>query len=180
MIRLFVALEIPPALRDRLVLLQGGVPGARWQTVEQLHLTLRFIGDVQESLAADIDDALAMIRVPAFTLELAGVGEFGGKLPRAIWAGVRPNDDLMHLQRKIETAMQRLGLEAEERKYTPHVTLARLKNAPRPKVMEFLAHQALFASGPFRVEQFALFSSHLGSGGAVYQVEREYPLDATS
>ena len=176
MIRLFVALEIPRPIRERLVLLQGGVPGARWLTSEQLHQTLRLIGDVQESMAADIDDALSTIRAPAFMLELAGVGEFGGKIPRAIWAGVRPSEGLMHLQRKIETAMQRLGLEAEERKYTPHVTLARLKNTLPAKVMEFLTHQALFASGPFRVDHFALFSSQLGSSGAAYHVEREYPL----
>jgi 2'-5' RNA ligase len=176
MIRLFVALEIPAALRERLVLLQGGVPGARWQTFDQLHLTLRFIGDVPESTARDVDDALSTVRAPGFTLELAGAGEFGSKLPRALWTGVRPNDELMHLQRKIETALQRLGLPAEERKFTPHVTLARLKNAPRPKVMEFVTHQALFASGPFEVDHFALFSSLLGGAGAVYRVEREYPL----
>ena len=176
MIRLFVALEIPPGLRERLVLLQGGVPGARWMTTDQLHLTLRFIGDVPESTARDVDDALSTIRAPSFVLELAGAGEFGGKMPRALWTGVRPNEGLVHLQRKIETALQRLGLPAEVRKFTPHVTLARLKNAPRPKVMEFITHQALFASGPFKVEQFALFSSQLSSGGSIYRVEREYPL----
>ena len=89
MIRLFVALELPEAVRTRLSMLQGGVPGARWSTDEQLHLTLRFIGEVDDNVAHDIDDALAGIRAPAFTLELAGVGEFGGKNPRALWAGVQ-------------------------------------------------------------------------------------------
>src|SRR6185312_10851398 len=100
---------------------------------------------------------LVGLRVPAFTLELAGVGEFGGKIPRALWAGVRPNEALMHLQRKIETALQRIGLPAEERKFSPHVTLARMKGAPRDKVIAFLAHHALYASEPFAVNQFVLF-----------------------
>ena len=176
MIRLFVALEIPETVRERLVMLQGGVPGARWQDTEQLHLTLRFIGEVPENIAHDIDDALSLIHAPGFVLELAGVGEFGGKMPRALWAGVRGDGGLIHLQRKVETALQRLGLPPEERKFSPHVTLARLKNAPHPKVIEFLTHHALFASGPFNVDRFVLFSSELGSGGSVYHPERIYPL----
>lgn len=176
MIRLFVALEIPEAIRDRLASLGGGVPGARWMSGDQLHLTLRFIGEVAENVAHDIDDTLVGLRTPAFTLELAGVGEFGGKTPRALWAGVRSNDALMHLQRKIETALQRIGLPAEERKFSPHVTLARMKGAPREKVIAFLAHHALYASGPFAVNQFVLFSSHLSSNGSIYHAERVYPL----
>jgi 2'-5' RNA ligase len=177
MIRLFVALELPEAVRSRLSLLQGGVPGARWASDEQLHLTLRFIGEVDDNVAHDIDDALAGIRAPAFTLELAGVGEFGGKNPRALWAGVRPSEALLHLQKKVETALQRIGLPAEERKFSAHVTLARLRGASREKVVQFLTHHALFGSGPFEVDRFVLFSSHLGSGGSVYHPERTYRLD---
>ncbi len=176
MIRLFVALEIPEAVRERLVTLQGGVPDSRWADSAQMHLTLRFIGEVDENVAHDIDDALSTLRAPAFVLEIAGVGEFGGKVPRALWAGARGAGALEHLQRKVETALQRLGLPAEERKFSPHVTLARLKGAPHAKVMEFLTHHALFASGPFKIDSFALVSSHLGSGGAVYHFERRYPL----
>src|SRR5689334_15609491 len=98
MIRLFVALELPEQVRTRLPLLEGGVPGVGWASDEQMHLTLRFIGEVDENVAHDIDDALAGIRAPAFALELAGVGEFGSKNPRALWAGVRANEALMHLQ----------------------------------------------------------------------------------
>ena len=176
MIRLFVGLEIPQPLRERLIAMQGGVPGARWHSAAQLHMTLRFIGEVDENVAHDIDDALAQIRAPAFAMELAGVGEFGGKNPRALWAGVRTNGTLLHLQKKIETALQRLGLPAEERKFSPHVSLARLKSPPREKVALFLAHHALFASGPFPVERFVLFSSHQGTGGSVYHPERVYAL----
>ncbi len=178
MIRLFVALEIPAKVRASLTALQGGVPGARWASHEQLHLTLRFIGEVDENVAHDIDDALSGIRAPAFTLDLAGVGEFGGKMPRALWAGVKSNEALTHLQRKVETSLQRLGLAPENRKFTPHVTLARLKGSPRDKVGAFLAHNGLFASGPFSVRHFALFSSHLSHNGSIYHPERTYPLQA--
>jgi 2'-5' RNA ligase len=176
MIRLFVALEIPESIRTRLAMLEGGVPGARWASEEQMHLTLRFIGEVDGNVANDIDDALAGIRAPGFALELAGVGEFGGKKPHALWAGVRASEPLLHLQRKVETALQRIGLPAEERKFSAHVTLARMRSAPPEKVMQFLAHHALFASGPFEVNRFVLFSSQLGSGGSVYHPERLYPL----
>jgi 2'-5' RNA ligase len=176
MIRLFVALEIPESVKRGLSLLEGGVPGARWMDDEQLHLTLRFIGEVDENVANDIDDTLVGLRVPSFTLELAGTGEFGGKTPRALWAGVRPNEALIHLQKKIETALQRIGLPAEERKFTPHVTLARLKGAPREKVMQFLTHHALYSSEAFPVDRFVLFSSHTGSNGSLYRAERVYAL----
>ncbi len=117
MIRLFAALDLPEPVAESLMRLQSGVPGARWQTREQLHLTLRFIGEVDGRDAASIDDMLSAIHDPRFTLELKGVGEFGGKNPRALWAGAAPNEALKHLQRKIETALQRLGLPPEERKY---------------------------------------------------------------
>jgi 2'-5' RNA ligase len=173
-----VALPLPEAVRERLVTLQGGVPGARWAGQEQMHLTLRFIGEVDGHVAHDVDDALAGIRAPAFTIELAGVGEFGGKTPRALWAGVRPNEALLHLQKKVETALQRIGLPPESRKFSAHVTLARMKGAPQEKIVQFLTHHALFASGPFAAKDFVLFSSHLSHGGSIYHPERVYPLTA--
>lgn len=176
MIRLFVALEIPAPVRAKLGPLQAGVPGARWTEPERMHLTLRFIGEVDGARAHDIDDALSTVRAEPFTLELAGVGEFGGKNPRALWAGVRGNGALMHLQRKIETALQRVGLEAETRKFTPHVSLAKLKESSRGRVLDFLTDHALFASGPFEAKHFILFSSKLGSNGSIYRPERIYQL----
>lgn len=177
MIRLFVALELPDSVRDRLVALQGGVPGARWSRAEQMHLTLRFIGEVAENVAHDIDDALAVICASAFSLELSGVGEFGGKNPRALWAGVKNSEALLHLQRKVETALQRIGLPPEPRKYSPHITLARLKAAPHEKLVQFLTHGSLFAAGPFPANQFVLFSSHLSQSGSIYHPERVYRLE---
>lgn len=174
--RLFVALAIPEAAVQELFLLQAGIPGARWQTREQLHLTLRFIGEVDGREANDIDDALAAISAPRFTLALKGVGEFGGKKPHAVWAGVSDGQAVSHLNRKIEAALQRIGVAADERRFTPHVTLARLRAAPVGKVMDWLADHALYAGPPFAVEQFALYSSVLTPNGSVYRVERNYPL----
>lgn len=174
--RLFTALSLPDEVARPLMLLQAGVPGARWQTREQLHLTLRFIGEVDGAEAIAIDDALAAITAPGFTLELKGVGSFGSKYPRDLWAGVAANEALLHLNRKIESALQRIGLPAEPRKFTPHVTLARLKAAPPGAVMDYLTDHALYASGPFPVSAFGLFSSKLTSDGSLYRVERSYPL----
>ncbi|MEI9992286.1 MAG: RNA 2',3'-cyclic phosphodiesterase [Rhizomicrobium sp.] len=174
--RLFVALSIPDTVAQSLALLQAGVPGARWQTREQLHLTLRFIGEVDGRDAAAIHDALATIAAPTFTLELHGVGEFGGKHPHALWAGVRPNEALLHLQKKIETAIQRAGLAPERQKYTPHVTLARLRGTPVGRVMDYLTDHALYSSVPFPVAGFILYSSVLTSNGSIYRAEQAYRL----
>jgi 2'-5' RNA ligase len=176
MIRLFVALALPESVAQGLLMMQFGVPGARWMNREQLHLTLRFIGEVDGRDAEAIDDALSAISAPRFTLELKGVGEFGGKNPRALWAGVAASEPLLHLQRKIETAIQRIGLPAEERKFTPHVTLARLRAVPAGRVMDFLHDHALYSSGPFELREFVLFSSKTAPGGSLYVAERSYPL----
>ena len=174
--RLFVALSIPDSIASTMFLIQSGVPGAKWQTREQLHLTLRFIGEVDGGEANSIDDALAAIASPRFSLSLKGVGEFGGKSPRALWAGVSDPASVTHLARKIEAALQRVGLPAEERKFTPHVTLARLRGAPTEKVIDWLADHALYATTAFEVSGFALYSSQLSHGGSIYVPERVYPL----
>ncbi|HEY1838245.1 MAG TPA: RNA 2',3'-cyclic phosphodiesterase [Rhizomicrobium sp.] len=174
--RLFVALSLPDAVAGTMFLLQSGVPAAKWQTREQLHLTLRFLGEVDGREANAVDDALAAISTPPFSLSLKGVGEFGGKTPRALWAGVSDPAAVSHLARKIETAMQRIGLPAETRKFTPHVTLARLRGAPAPKVLDWLSDHVLYASAAFEVRSFALYSSQLSHGGSVYVAEREYRL----
>lgn len=174
--RLFAALSIPNDVAQGLLLLQGGVPGARWQSREQLHLTLRFIGETDGRIAGDIDDALSAISALSFMLALHGTGTFGGREPREIWAGVRPNAALMHLQKKIENALQRIGVTADQRKFTPHVTLARLKASPREKVMNYLSGHALYTSEPFAVAAFELYSSTLTPNGSLYTAERSYPL----
>jgi 2'-5' RNA ligase len=174
--RLFVALSIPDSVAAGLFLIQAGSPGARWQTREQLHLTLRFIGEVDGREANDIDDALSAISSPRFSLALKGTGEFGGKNPHAVWAGVNDVQAVGHLNRKIEVALQRIGVKADERKFTPHVTLARLRAAPRERVIDWVADHALYASAPFDVAEFALYSSVLTPNGSVYRPESAYKL----
>jgi 2'-5' RNA ligase len=177
MIRLFVGVELPEDVRARLAGLCGGVPGARWVAPESLHLTLRFIGDVAEDVADDANDAHGALRAPAFDLEFAGVGHFdsAGEV-RVLWAGVAKSPALVQLQRTIESALVRIGLPREERRFSPHVTLARLQDAPLARVSAFLAQNALFRAGPFAVEHFTLFSSHRRAAAPIYRAEAEYPL----
>jgi 2'-5' RNA ligase len=177
MTRLFVALKLPNAVAQSIMLLQGGVPGARWQVREQLHLTLRFIGEADGRAAAMLDDALAGITAPAFSLQLHGVGQFGNKQPHALWAGVRRNPSLAHLQRKVDHAIRKVGQPQDAYKFTPHVTVARMRGAEPGKVTEWLTHHALYTSVEFPVGAFCLYSSRLTSDGSVYRVEQDYPLE---
>ena len=175
--RLFVALAIPAPVAQSIMLIQGGVPGARWQMREQLHLTLRFIGEVGGRDAAMLDDALAGIEAPGFVLQLHGVGQFGNKQPHALWAGVRSNEALAHLQHKVDTAIRRVGQPQDAHKFIAHVTLARLRHSEPGKVIEWLTHHALYTSPEFQVGAFQLYSSRLTSNGSVYTIEQEYPLE---
>ncbi|HEX3755039.1 MAG TPA: RNA 2',3'-cyclic phosphodiesterase [Rhizomicrobium sp.] len=175
--RLFVALALPEPVAQSLLLIQGGVPGARWQTREQLHLTLRFIGEVDGRDARALDDALSGIVAPAFEMQLHSVGQFGNKRPDALWAGVRRNRALEHLQKKVDTAIHRVGQPQDAHKFTPHVTLARMRNPETGKVMEWLTHNALYTSDEFTVGAFCLYSSRLASDGSIYRVEQQYPLE---
>ena len=178
MIRLFVGLELEWPLRERLRLLAGGVPGARWVPAENYHLTLRFIGEVPAHRAEEIDLALAALRGRAFALSFAGVGTFakaGREL--SLWVRAERNPALEHLQTKIETALQRIGLPPERRRFTPHVTLARLDNVPEAKLAAFVQANNLFRAGPVQIGHFTLFSSRLGKEASAYTAEVEYPLD---
>ncbi len=178
LMRLFVGLDLPRLLRDRLALLCGGVPGARWMPTENYHLTLRFVGEVPAHRAEEIDHALSGVIAGAFPLSFTGVGVFS-KAGRAqsLWAGVERSAGLDHLQSKIETALQRSGQEPERRRFTPHVTLARLGDGVvEAKLAGFVQAHNLFRAGPFEVEHFTLFSSRLGKEASAYTAEVEYPL----
>lgn len=172
MLRLFVGIDLPPELKLKLSTLCAGVPSARWVDAGNLHVTLRFIGEVDEGAAADIDEALAQIKAPRFALALAGVGHFG---TRMLWVGVERNDALQHLRDKVESAIVRLGFEPEGRRYAPHVTLARLKGNDL-RLQTFLAEHALFRAAPFPVEQFSLIASYLTKSGAIYEDQADYKL----
>ncbi len=176
--RLFVALDLPWELRERLRAMTAlSIPGARWVGHENYHLTLRFIGETPGYLAEEIDHALAALKVPGFTLTLAGLGTFGkGGRDNSLWIGVERNPSLDHLRSKIETALQRIGLEPERRRFAPHVTLARLDSVPEAKLAGFVQANNLFRAPPVSVEHFTLFSSRLGKEQPVYTAEVEYPL----
>ena len=177
MIRLFVAIPLPEIVRLRLVGLCTGVPGARWTQPENLHLTLRFIGEVSETSFSDIAEALSLVDGQAFDFHLAGAGQFGDRRrARILWAGIAPNDHLLRLRNQIEGHLQHAGIEPEGRKYSPHVTLARLKNAPMERVARFLGEHGQLNTTPIAAHRFVLFSSHLGQAGAIHTPEVEYPL----
>ena len=177
MIRLFAGLPLPAEVAGRLCGLGGGIPGARWVEARNLHITLRFIGEVEEGLARELHDELAELRSPAFDLSLTGFGTFGRSSPNHLWAAVDKVPDLLHLQAKVDSAITRAGLPPEGRKYTPHVTLARIKGPPVSRVQDFITHNSPFQAGPWRVDHFVLFRSHLGRSGAEYEALAEYALD---
>jgi len=176
MLRLFVGIELPAALRLRLSLLCTGLPGARWVDPGNLHLTLRFIGEVDEGMASDIDAALARIRAPRFEVILAGAGTFGGDRPRLLWIGIEDNPTLLELQERVEAALRRAGVPPDTRRYSPHVTLARLKQPDLARVQGFLAGNALFRAPPVPVDRFSLIASYPTKSGAIYEDQADYPL----
>ncbi len=177
MIRLFVALEPPEEVRHTLRERQGGLANVRWIPPENFHLTLRFIGEVNEGLAAEIDAELATLAAPSFDLTLKSVGHFGSRgVARAIWAGAVTSPALTALQAKVEAAVARAGVPPERRKFHAHITLARLKRLPLDHLAPFLAEHAGFSAASFTVTHFSLMSSRPGREGAVYRAEALYPL----
>ena len=178
MIRLFAALALPEAVRQRLSLVRAPLPGARWVTPENMHVTLRFIGEVEPPVATELDAALARVAAPAFELRLAGLGTFGSRgRVRALWAGLEKSEPLDHLQAKIETACMNAGLPPESRKFHPHITLARCRDVPEAPAAEFVATYGGFDLPAVPVAAFALLSSRRGRSGAVYAPEAVYPLE---
>lgn len=177
--RLFVALTLPDAVRSSIVGLANGLPGARWVAEDNLHLTLRFLGELDGAEAADVDVALTELRMPGFELTLAGVSHFGdGRKLRSLWVGAEANPELTRLHDKIETAVVRTGLAPEGRKFKPHITLARFKQGPPvDKLQSYLTEHALFRLPAFPVTEFTLYSSFLGREGPIYRPEAVYELE---
>lgn len=174
--RLFTGLEIPADIAEALARYRGGLHGARWIDVENYHITLRFIGDVDATTAADIVDSLADIDRLPVTVTLDRLDSFGGGRPRSIFARVRPDPALLELQADHERCMRRVGLPPETRKFTPHVTLARLRDASPLDVADYFAGHGAFPPLTFTAERFVLFSSRASVGGGPYVVEAAYAL----
>jgi len=176
--RLFVAIDLPEVVKESLVLMQNGLRGARWVARENLHLTVRFIGEVSAEEADEIHSVLGEVRAVPFIIKLGEIGLFssGGK-PRSVWIGVQDRSSIDILKQHIDRSLLRLGINPEGRKYVPHVTLARFREKPS-KLSDFMPRLGTGRSVPVRVEQFVLFSSFLAHAGAIYTPEVYYPLVA--
>jgi 2'-5' RNA ligase len=177
--RLFSGLQIPGDICDELAQFRGGLPGARWIDPDDYHLTLRFIGDISLPLAREIDAELATIHQEPFTVRITGLDFFGGKKPRAIIAKVESSPDIIALQANHERACRRAGADEDPRKFQPHITIARLRNAQLPDVGNYLFARSIPRSWQFIAEEFVLFSARESIGGGPYHVEAAYPLSAT-
>jgi 2'-5' RNA ligase len=177
MIRLFAAVPVPDEIVAALARRQTGLDGARWRTAAQMHLTLRFFGELREDLARDLDLELATLGGAPFEIVLEGVGAFGeGGDISAVWAGVAENAELRRLAKACEAAARRIGLKPERRNYRPHLTLAYLRHCPPDKVAAWIQANNLLKSPPIRIDRFGLYSSFLGGEGAQYRLEAEYSL----
>jgi RNA 2',3'-cyclic 3'-phosphodiesterase len=174
--RLFIALEVPRSVAAGLSLLKGGIPGSRWVDPENFHLTLRFVGDIDNKHADDLAEALDHIRVPPLTLSVNGLSVFGSKKPHALIALVDHQPHLSELHFSIERLCQRLGFAAEPRKFVPHITLARLKNTKPEEAAFYLSQHGLVSVPNFTVSRFVLMSSRDSVGGGPYAIEATYPL----
>ncbi len=176
--RLFIALDLPDDARDRLAAISYGLPGAAWVPPEQMHLTLRFLGEVEDELFRVIREALGGVQGRKFHLSLKGVGHFPKRGdPEVLWLGVPENEELLRLRNRIEAVLVRRGAEPDPRKFHPHVTLARVKDARAPWIGRYLVDNALFALHDLPVRAFHLYSSRLTPEGAVHTLEASYPLE---
>lgn len=176
--RLFTALEIPSPIAFSLSLLRGGLPGARWVDSENYHVTLRFIGDIDQRTADEVARALARVDRPGFELSLEGLDALGGRKPHSIAACVKASPALRELQAQHERILQRIGLEPERRRFRPHVTLARIRSVSQGDAAVYLALRGDFRTAPFPVGRFVLLSSRDSKGGGPYIMEEAYPLAA--
>ncbi|MBU2533120.1 MAG: RNA 2',3'-cyclic phosphodiesterase [Alphaproteobacteria bacterium] len=173
--RLFSGIELPPIVRDDLEKLRQPLPSTRWRPAEDLHVTLRFIGDVPPPVAQEFAHNLENIVFDPFHIRINGLETFGGDDPRLLYASIEPNEPLLNLARANETAARRAGLKPESRKFIPHITLARLQ-APRiDPIVRFLSRHGAIRMVPFLVTRFVLFSSKPLTGGGPYVIEREFP-----
>ena len=173
--RLFTGLELPDELATELALMRGGLTGARWIDVENYHLTLRFIGDIDQPTAEAVADVMAQIRRKPFTVTLEGLDHFGGDKPRAIVARAQASPQLLELQAEQERLLRRIGIPPEPRRFVPHVTLARMRNASQQAVAHYLGTRG-FLSRRFEADGFVLYSSRDSVGGGPYVIEAAYPL----
>ena len=177
MIRLFVGLGLPPDVAERLAAQGFGLPGARWVPARNLHLTLRFMGELDEAEATELHEQLRLVSQASFTLSLAGIGVFGDRhRAHTLWQGVDKSEELIRLAARVELAAIKAGQKPEPRKFAPHITLARIKETAPARIQEFLAAAPPHRVETVPVEEFLLYRSTLGRHGPEYDVLECYPL----
>jgi len=177
--RLFIAIELPAELKSTVGRLRVEIPGARWVPAEQIHLTLAFLGEVEENCLGALSGELARIRLPSFRLSFSGTGCFPDRRrPRVLWIGLQPEARLQQLAAKVHEVLLACGIPQEERPFSPHITLARLKMAPPRAADTFLDQQQELKLPPFFVQEFSLFQSRLTPQGALHTPLRAFPLAA--
>lgn len=174
--RLFAALELPQMARQHLALMRGEVDGAHWIAAENMHITLRFFGDVAPTIAHEIDDALVRIEARAFTLEIRGANAFGSGSPTSLYAAVTPSEPLYALQRAIDRVARQTGCPPDGREFVPHVTLARIRHGRARQIAQFLEDAGHLRLPPIEISHFTLMSSRPGTGGGPYGIEATYDL----
>src|SRR3954454_16614470 len=177
--RLFVAIRPPEDIRDLLIDAMDDSPDFRWQDEEQLHLTLRFVGEVERPVADDLATALGGVRAGRFSARINGIGRFDQRNGGALWAGVEPKEPLAALAAKVERVCLAVGLEPERRAFHPHITLARWKGHRSREAEDFIGRNRALGSDPFTVDCFTLFESRLSRHGAHYEAVTDYPLAAS-
>lgn len=177
--RLFTAIEIPAATCQRLALLRAPLQGARWIAPEDMHITLRFAGDIDGRMTDEFTELLDGIRMRPFTLTIKDLGAFGGRDPRVLWAGVEAGPELEALHRANERAARAAGLDSDSRTFKPHVTLARLRGGRQHEVAQYLEQYGGLRTEPFVVTRFVLLSARPGFGGPPYAIEIAYPFEGT-
>ncbi len=177
MMRLFLAIQVPDEVIDEAVPLQMGLPGARWTEPDQMHLTLRFVGDADGVQYQDIGHAMRRIRHEPFDVELTGLGVFPPKgAARTLWLGVAQSERLAALQRKVDMAVTRLGFKSTRKRWIPHVTLARLGGTPSSRLGNYIAGNAMVRLPAFEATGFSLYTSTLHPSGSIYEVEETFEL----
>ncbi|KAB2920102.1 MAG: RNA 2',3'-cyclic phosphodiesterase [Hyphomicrobiaceae bacterium] len=174
--RLFTALEIPASIRTQLSLIRAPLNGAKWISADDMHITLRFVGDVESRAADEFAELLAGIEAEPIEISIRGVGAFGGREPRVLWAGIEAGEGLAALYRAHDRAARAAGLEPDAHDFKPHVTLARVRGARHDAVARFLEENGALRTEAFIAARFVLFSARPGSGGGPYAVEAAYPL----
>jgi len=175
--RLFIGVRPSDVVLQQLELMCGGLPRARWVTPENMHVTLQFLGEVENADAELLDAELSGIRMEPFSIELSGLGTFQrGRKPGVLWAGVHASEPLADLRTRCAAAVRRTGLHADERKFKPHLTLARMRDPIADRIGAYMAQREPFSSPPFEIDRFILFRSHLGRGQAHYEALADYSL----